>query len=109
MLSLLSPISVGVGKCLEALASLMAPSAFAAFGLYFMRSNLSAGLGSALRSADVLVTAGLGFAGWLFNRYLNTVNKRFDKMDKRFDKMDKRFDKTDKALGEVLRQLEARR
>lgn len=65
-------------------------------------------MGSALRFADVLVTASLGFAGWLFKRYLNTVIKRFDWVDKHFDMMDKRFDKIDESLGKVLRLLEAK-
>jgi hypothetical protein len=103
-----SLIEVGLGKLLAALADIVAPAAFATFGVYFMRSNLSVGLGSALRSADVLVTASLGFAGWLFKRYLNTVNKRFDKVDKRIKKLDKRFDKTDESLGKVLQLLETK-
>ncbi len=82
-----SPLAVGSGKMMEALAKvtealakMLAPLAFAAFGIYFMQSNLAAGLG-ALRTSDVLVTAALGGVGWAFTRYLEFVNKRFDTMD----------------------------
>ena len=80
-----SPVEVGVGKVLEALANLLAPLTFAGFGVYFMQSDLV----MLLRSSDVLGAAGLGVAAWATSRYLDSVAKRFDAMDRRFDAIDK--------------------
>ena len=90
-----------------------------------MQSNVAAGLGLALKSADVLVTVALTGLGWAVVRFLSSVDKRFDAIDKRFDANDKhvnaiekqvdalgkRFDTTDSNLREVksiLEQLQQR-
>ena len=65
----------------EAVAKLMPPTAFAVFAIYFMKSNLVAGLASAYKSADMLVTVALAGVGWAFGKYLDSVNKRFDSVD----------------------------
>jgi hypothetical protein len=54
---------------------------FGLFAAYFCKSNLAAGLGAALKSADVLVTAVLAGLGWVVARFLSSVDKRFDATD----------------------------
>ena len=88
-----------------ALARLLPIIAFASFGVYFMQSNMAAGLGVALKKADVLVTAALAGLGWAVARFLSSVDKRFDTTDASLREVkstaDKRFDTTDASLREV--------
>ena len=63
------------------MSKLLAPVTFGLFGIYFLQSSLHRGLSAALRSSDVFTTAFLAFVGWAFNKYLQSVNKRFDAVD----------------------------
>jgi hypothetical protein len=87
----------------SALASLLPGIALAGFAVYFIKSNLAAGL--ALKTADVLVTAALAGLGWAIARFLSSVDKRFDASDASLREVksatDKRFDTTDASLREV--------
>ena len=78
---------------------------FALFAVYFCQSNLAAGVGIALKSADVLVTAALAGLGWATAHFLSSVDKRFDANDASLDKLksstNKRFDTTDASLRKV--------
>jgi hypothetical protein len=72
----------------DAASKLLAPIAFGLFGIHFLRSSLHQGLAAALKSSDVFTTAFLAFVGWAFNKYLESVIKRFDAVDRRFDAVD---------------------
>ena len=86
----------------EAAAKLLPPTAFAVFGIYFMKSNLAAGLAAAYQSADVFVTVALAGVGWAFGKYLDSVNKRFDATDAA---VNMRFDAVDAVLQELKSAL----
>lgn len=64
-----------------AIARLLPIITFAVFAIYFMKSNVSAGLGVTLKTADVLVSAGLAGVGWATCRLLSSVEMRFDAID----------------------------
>ena len=89
-----------------AFARLLPVVFFSGLGVYFMQSNVAAGLGLALKSADVFVTVALTGMGWAVTRFLSSVDKRFDAIDIRFDANDQRFNTTDSNLREVKILLE---
>jgi hypothetical protein len=73
---------------LRAFASALGFLVFGLFGFVLMQSSLRVALADALGSSDVLVTAVFGVGGWLFVKYLDSVNERFNSVDKRFDRVD---------------------
>ena len=90
----------------SALASLLPGIALAGFAVYFRKSNLAAGLGAALKTADVLVTAALAGLGWAIARFLSSINKRFDTTDASLREVKSA---TDGILREVKNLLEQQR
>ena len=66
---------------LRAFASVLGFLVFGLFGFVLMQSSLRVPLADALGSADVLVTAVFGVGGWLFVKYLDNVNERFNSVD----------------------------
>ena len=84
---------------IEAFANLLLPLAFALFAVFFVKSRLAEGLTSALKFSDVFATAFLGLVGWAFNKYLESVNRRFDASD---TAVNRRFDAIDAALRGLM-------
>ena len=110
-----APVADAVARLVDAASRLLLPVTFAVFAIYFMKSSLAGGLVSALKFSDVFATAFLAGVGWAANKYLESVNRRFDAADAsvnlRFDAADasvnRRFDAVDRMLSE-LRQLAPR-
>ena len=88
------------------MSKLLGPVTFGFFSLHFLNSSLHQGLAAALKSSDVFTTAFLAFVRWAFNKYLESVTKRFDAADslvnKRFEAAERRFDAVDAALRDLL-------
>ena len=66
---------------LRAFASVLGFLVFGFFGFVLLQSSLRVPLADALGSADTLVTAVFGLGGWMFVKYLDNVNKRFNRVD----------------------------
>ncbi len=90
-----------VATMLRASASLMGFGVFSVFSFVLMQSSLRVPLADALKSADVLVTAVFGVGGWLFVKFLDTVNERFNSVDERFNSVEARFNSVEKTLQEL--------
>ena len=84
---------------IEAFANLLLPLAVALFAVFFVKSRLAEGLTSALKFSDVFATAFLGLVCWAFNKYLESVNRRFDASD---TAVNRRFDAIDAALRGLM-------
>ena len=91
---------------LTQLRSALLVCGFIALGVLLPRSSLRVALGESwLRSAGVLLTAGLGALAVSLTSYLGDVDKRFDAIDARIDAAQKqnkkRFDALDTAISEL--------